>query len=289
MTAAAGATAGHPAGWQCGATRFDLTARALVMGVLNITPDSFSDGSRFLDPVAALTHARALLDQGADLIDLGAESTRPGSDPVRPEEQWQRLAPVLEPLARSPGVCVSVDTASAWVAERALAAGAKVVNDVSALADPAMAGVVAHAGAGLIVMHMRGAPRTMQSDPRYQDVGREVSAFLVERAGAAESAGVARAAIAVDPGIGFGKTLAHNLALLAGVGELAAHGYPVVIGASRKSFLGRLLDRPVEDRLAGGLAVAAITAFAGARIVRTHDVAATLDAVKVAAALRGAR
>jgi dihydropteroate synthase len=289
MTPAAGAPAGHPAGWQCGATRFDLTARALVMGVVNVTPDSFSDGGRFLDPEAALTHARALLDQGADLIDLGAESTRPGSDPVAPEEQWRRLAPVLEPLARIPGACVSVDTASAWVAERAVAAGAKVVNDVSALGDSEMAGVVAQAGAGLILMHMRGEPRTMQADPHFQDVRREVSAFLIERARAAEAAGVAKAAIALDPGIGFGKTLAHNLALLAGVGELAEHGYPVVIGASRKSFLGRLLDHPVEDRLAGGLAIAAITAFAGARIVRTHDVAATLDAVKVAAALRGAR
>jgi dihydropteroate synthase len=290
MSRAAGIPAAHPAAtWQCGATRFDLTARALVMGVLNVTPDSFSDGGRFLDPEAALAHARALLAEGADLIDVGAESTRPGSEPVAPEDQWQRLAPVITPLAGQPGACVSVDTANAWVAERALAAGARVINDVSGLRDPAMAGVVARAGAGLVLMHMRGEPRTMQADPRYDDVRADVTEFLLDRARAAEAAGVPRAAIALDPGIGFGKTLAHNLALLAGVSALAAYGYPVVIGASRKSFLGRLLDRTVEERRDGGLAVAAIAVFEGARIVRTHDVAATLDAVTTAEALRRAR
>jgi dihydropteroate synthase len=290
MSRAAGIPAAHPAAlWQCGASRFDVTTRALVMGVLNITPDSFSDGGQFLDPAAALARGRTLIEEGADVIDVGAESTRPGSEAVAPEEQWQRLAPVIAPLALHPGACVSVDTASAWVAERALAAGARVVNDVSGLRDPAMAGVTARAGAGLVLMHMRGEPRTMQAEPRYDDVEAEVTGFLLDRARAAEAAGVPRAAIALDPGIGFGKTLDHNLALLAGVAALVAHGYPVVIGASRKSFLGRLLDRTVEERREGGLAVAAIAVFEGARIVRTHDVAATLDAVKTAEALRRAR
>jgi dihydropteroate synthase len=184
---------------------------------------------------------------------------------------------------------VSVDTASAWVAERALAAGARVINDVSGLRDPAMAEVTARAGAGLVLMHMRGEPPTMQAEPRYDDVQAEVAEFLLGRAQAAKSAGVTHAAIALDPGIGFGKTIEHNLALLAGVAALAAHGYPVVIGASRKSFLGRLLDRTAAERRDGGLAVAAIAVFEGARIVRTHDVAATIDAVKIAEALRRAR
>ena len=274
--------------WQTARFRIDL-AQPRVMGIVNVTPDSFSDGGRFLDPAAALAHGRTLIAEGADLIDVGAASTRPGSEPVAPEEQWQRLAPVIAPLAQFPGACVSVDTASARVAERALAAGARVVNDVSGLRDPAMAGVVARAGAGLVLMHMRGEPRTMQSEPHYDDVRADVTDFLLERARAAEAAGVPRPAIALDPGIGFGKTLDHNLALLAGVSALAAHGYPVVIGASRKSFLGRLLDRTVEERRDGGLAVAAIAVFEGARIVRTHDVAATLDAVKTAEALRRAR
>jgi len=278
-----------PAAWQCGSRRFDLGKRALVMGIVNVTPDSFSDGGRFLEPSAALAHARMLIEQGADLIDLGAESTRPGSDPVAPEEQWRRLAPVLEPLAKDAAVCISIDTSSAWVAERALAAGAQIVNDVTALDDPSMAGVVARAGAGLVLMHMQGQPRTMQLDPQYREVVREVWEFLIDRASMAKSAGVGPDRIALDPGFGFGKTLEHNLALLGMVNDLAAGGYPVVVGVSRKSFLGRLLDRTVDERAAGGVAVAAITAYEGARIIRTHDVPGTLDAVKIAEALRRAR
>ena len=277
-----------PAAWQCGSQRFDLTKRALVMGIVNVTPDSFSDGGRFLEPSAALAHARMLIEQGADLIDLGAESTRPGSDPVAPEEQWRRLAPVIEPLANE-GVCVSIDTASAWVAERALAAGARVVNDVSALGDPEMVGLVARTGAGLVLMHMQGQPRTMQLDPRYMEVRREVWEFLFDRASTANSAGVGPDRIAIDPGFGFGKTLEHNLALLGMVNGLASRSYPVVVGVSRKSFLGRLLDRTVDERAAGGVAVAAIMAYEGARIIRTHDVPGTLDAVKIAEALVHAR
>ena len=289
MNPSAGAGAsGVARTWRCGARTFDLAARPLVMGVLNVTPDSFSDGGRFLDPGAALAHADRLLAEGADLIDAGAESTRPGAEAVPHAEQWRRLAPVLAGLAAR-GACVSVDTASAWVAERALGAGAQVVNDVSALGDPAMAGVVAGAGAGVVLMHMRGTPRSMQDHPHYEDVRAEVEAFLLARARAAEGAGIAREAIAVDPGIGFGKTVEHNLALLAGIAGLARRGYPVVIGASRKSFLGRLLDLPVGERQEAGLAVAAIAVFEGARVIRTHDVAATVRAVRIAGAVRGAR
>jgi dihydropteroate synthase len=251
------------------------------MGVLNVTPDSFSDGGSFLAPPDALQRARDMLDQGADLIDIGAESTRPGSEPVAPEEQWRRLAPVIEPVARL-GACVSVDTANAWVAEQAIHSGARVVNDVTALADPAMAGLIARTGAGVVLMHMRGNPRTMQADPQYRDVRREVAAFLIERARAAEQAGVPREAIAIDPGIGFGKTPGHNFELLSGIEQLAGHDYPVVVGASRKSFLQSSTGRTVDQRMVAGLAVATLAAFFGARIVRTHDVAETIEVVKVA-------
>jgi dihydropteroate synthase len=275
--------------WRCGPRRFDLGTRTLVMGVLNVTPDSFSDGGHFLEPEAALARGRALIAAGADVIDVGAESTRPGAEPVPADEQWRRLEPVLAPLAAEPGACVSVDTGSAVVAGRALAAGARVVNDVTALGDPAMAETVARAGAGVVLMHMRGTPRTMQDDPRYDDVVAEVTEFLLGRARLAMAAGVQREAIAIDPGIGFGKTDTHNLALLAGLGQLVGHGYPVVVAASRKGFLGRLLEVPVGERLEGGLAVAAIVAFLGARVVRTHDVAETRRALRIADALRDAR
>jgi dihydropteroate synthase len=274
--------------WACGDRRFDLRERALVMGVLNVTPDSFSDGGRYGDPATALAHARSMLAEGADLLDVGAESTRPGALPVADDLQWARLEPVIEPLARE-GVCVSVDTASAAVAQRALEAGARVVNDVTALGDPGMAAAVAQAGAGLVLMHMQGTPATMQDDPRYDDVRAEVRAHLLARAAAAEAAGVARDHIALDPGIGFGKTVAHNLALLAAIGALASHGYPVLVGVSRKGFLGRLTGETVDQRIEAGLAAAAVAVFEGARIVRTHDVPATVRALRVADALRRAR
>jgi dihydropteroate synthase len=274
--------------WTCGDRRFDLRDRVLVMGVLNVTPDSFSDGGRHGDPATALAHARSMLTEGADLLDVGAESTRPGATPVTDDLQWARLEPVIEPLARE-GVCVSVDTASAAVAGRALEAGARVVNDVTALGDPGMAAAVARAGAGLVLMHMQGTPATMQDDPRYDDVRADVTAHLLARSAAAEAAGVGREHIALDPGIGFGKTVAHNLALLSGVGALAAHGYPVLVGVSRKGFLGRLTGEPVDQRVEAGLAAAAVAVFEGARIVRTHDVAATVRALRVAEALRRAR
>ena len=282
--------------WRCRDLAFDLGERVLVMGIVNVTPDSFSDGGRFLDPAAAITHARRLIAEGADLVDLGAESTRPGAAPVPPEEQIRRLAPVLEAVAgeaRAQGAGVSVDTASATVAAHALAAGASIVNDVTALGDAEMARVVAGTGAGVVLMHMRGTPRTMQQDPRYEDAAANVSRWLGERLEDARRAGIAAEQVALDPGIGFGKTPRHNFELLARLGELDAHGRPVVVGVSRKSFLGAGAaageDLPPEQRLEGGLAATAVAVFLGARIVRTHDVAATVRAVRIAARLRAAR
>jgi dihydropteroate synthase len=257
------------------------------MGVINVTPDSFSDGGRHLEPAAALTHARRLLDEGADLVDLGAESTRPGSEPVPADEQWRRLEPVLTHLAREGRAVISVDTASAAVATRALAAGAHAINDVTALGDPEMAGVVARTGAGLVLMHMRGTPATMQQDPRYDDVVAEVARVLGVRRDAALAAGIAAEAIVLDPGIGFGKTVEHNLALLAGLDRLVELGQPVMVGVSRKRFLGALTgDLPADERLEAGLAAAAMAVGRGAAIVRTHDVEATVRALAVAAAIR---
>jgi dihydropteroate synthase len=275
--------------WQCRGRGFDLAERARVMGVVNITPDSFSDGGRFLAPEDAVAHAHRLLAEGADLLDLGAESTRPGAEPVPPDEQWRRLAPVLEALARDTDACLSVDTASAAVAERALAAGAHLVNDVTALGDPAMAGVVARTGAGLVLMHLRGTPADMQREPRYRDVAGEVAAHLAARLEAARSAGIDPERVALDPGIGFGKTVRHNLELLARLEALTALGRPVLVGVSRKSFIGQLLDLPVDQRAEGSLAAGAIAVFLGAHVIRTHDVAATVRAVRIAEALRGAR
>ena len=274
--------------WRCRERVFDLSHRTLVMGVVNVTPDSFSDGGRFLDPAAASAHARRLVSEGADLVDLGAESTRPGAEPVPADEQLRRLLPVLGGLAHD-GVSISVDTASAEVAARALDAGAHVVNDVTALRDGAMASMVAAAGAGLVLMHMRGTPATMQHEPRYADVAREVRDWLAERLEAARRAGIDAERVALDPGIGFGKTVRHNLELLSRLEELEALGRPVLVGASRKSFLGKLLDLPVDQRLEAGLSAAAVAVFLGARIVRTHDVAATVRAVRIADALRDAR
>ena len=283
--------------WRCRDRVFALESRTLVMGIVNVTPDSFSDGGKYLDPSAAILRCRQLFDEGADLIDLGAESTRPGSLAVPAEEQIRRLAPVLEALAPDwrtrPEAALSVDTASAAVAEAALALGAHVINDTSALRDPAMAAVVARSGAGLVLMHMRGTPQDMQRDPRYDDVVREVSEFLEARRAIARAAGVADEAIALDPGIGFGKTSEHSLQLLAGTRTLAALGRPVLVGASRKSFLARIAGTAPtsapEQRVDASLAAAAIAAYEGARILRVHDVAQTVRVARVADAARAAK
>jgi dihydropteroate synthase len=274
--------------WRCRDRVFALEERVLVMGVLNLTPDSFSDGGRFAEPEAALEHARRMAADGAEIVDVGAESTRPGAAPVPPDQQWRRLERILPTLADE-GLCVSVDTASAVVAKRALAAGAAIVNDVTALGDPAMAAVVAGSGAGLVLMHMRGTPATMQHEPSYDDVTREVIEALRGKLAAARSGGVREECVACDPGIGFGKGLEHNLELLARIGELRVLGRPILVGASRKSFIGRLSDAPVERRLAGGLAAHALAVWGGASVVRTHDVPETVQAMAVARAIRSAR
>src|SRR5262245_17055128 len=274
--------------WRFRGGEFDLTHRTLVMGVLNVTPDSFSDGGKYAEPEAAIARGRDLLAGGADLLDVGGESTRPGSASVPAGEQWRRIGPVIEALVGD-GALISVDTSSAEVAGKALAAGAKIVNDVTALGDPSMAGVVAESKAGLVLMHMQGTPADMQRDPRYDDASAEVVAFLSARMEAALASGVAREAVALDPGVGFGKARSHSMELIARVDALAELGRPVLIGVSRKSFIGQILDLPVDQRLEGSLAAAAIAVFQGARIVRAHDVAPTVRAVRIADALRAAR
>jgi dihydropteroate synthase len=264
--------------------------RTLVMGIVNVTPDSFADGGRFLDPGAALQQARALVAEGADLLDVGAESTRPGARPVSAEMEWDRLRPVLERLLGEVACPISVDTAKPAVAEAALALGVHMVNDVTGLAaGPAVARLCARYDAGLALVHMRGTPATMQEDPRYDDLLGEVRGRLAEAIAAAEGAGVPRDAICVDPGIGFGKTLAHNLTLLRRLDVLLTLGRPVLLGPSRKRFIGALLgDLPPAERLEGTLAVCALAARAGVHLLRVHDVGAVRRAVRVAEAIRDA-
>ena len=258
----------------------------VVMGVVNVTPDSFSDGGLLPDPAAAVAHGRRLLADGAGILDVGGESTRPGADAVPGEEELARVLPVVAALAREPGARVSIDTMKLAVAEPALRAGASYVNDVTAFRhDPEMAGLVADAGATCCLMHMLGEPRTMQRDPRYGDVVDEVKAFLLDRVEFAVAEGIREDRIQLDPGIGFGKTVEHNLRLLARVEELVGLGFPVVVGTSRKSFLGRLTGR--QDPAARVAATVATTVMAyerGARVFRVHDVAETADALAVAAA-----
>jgi dihydropteroate synthase len=261
--------------------------RPAVMGVVNVTPDSFSDGGMFADAAAAVAHGARLAAEGADLVDVGGESTRPGSEPVPADEELRRVVPVVAGLAAA-GVAVSVDTSKAGVAARALAAGAAMVNDVTALrGDPAMAGTIADAGADVCLMHMLGTPRTMQDDPRYDDVVEDVRRFLEERLAAAVAAGIPEARISLDPGIGFGKTVEHNLALLRATDRLVAIGRPVVVGASRKRFLGALTARSEGNRLAGTIAANLIALAGGAAVFRVHDVRENRDALDVAAAIMG--
>jgi len=259
----------------------------VVMGVVNVTPDSFSDGGRYLDRRAAVEHGLELVAQGAAIVDVGGESTRPGAEPVPEAEELARVLPVIRGLADArPRARISVDTAKAAVAAAALEAGAEIVNDVTALrGDPEMAGVIARAGAGCCLMHMRGEPRTMQIDPRYDDVVGEVREFLAERLRFAVRQGIDPEGIMLDPGIGFGKTTEHNLELIAGLGELAELGRPVLVGTSRKSFLGRLTGRQdPSERLAGTIATCVMAFERGASVFRVHDVAPVRDALQVAAA-----
>jgi dihydropteroate synthase len=257
-----------------------------VMGVVNVTPDSFSDGGLYIDAEAAIAHAVELEAEGAGILDIGGESTRPGADPVEAPAELERVLPVIEGLrARGVTAQLSIDTSKAAVAAAALDAGASLVNDVTALrGDPEMAGLVAARGVRCCLMHMLGEPRTMQDDPRYDDVVSDVKAFLEERMAFAVAHGVAEERILLDPGIGFGKTADHNLELLARVDELVALGRPVVIGTSRKSFLGRITGRPVDDRLAATIATNVLAYERGARVFRVHDVAPVRDALVIAGA-----
>jgi dihydropteroate synthase len=257
------------------------------MGVVNVTPDSFSDGGLYLDPEAAIAHGEELARAGAEILDVGGESTRPGAEPVDAEEELRRVEPVIGGLAGT-GATVSVDTSKAVVAKAALDAGAEIVNDVTALrGDPGMAALCAEHEATVVLMHMRGEPRTMQEDPVYDDVVEAVRAFLAERLEAAVGAGIAEERIWLDPGIGFGKTAAHNLELLGRLSELGSLGRPLVVGASRKSFIGKIDGSPPGKRLGGTIASSILAAAAGADVLRVHDIAEMAQALRVATAVLG--
>lgn len=270
--------------WSCGDYRLSL-ATTLVMGILNATPDSFSDGGLHEDPAAAVAWGERMVAAGADIIDVGGESTRPGSEPLGVSEELARVRPVVQRLAAE-DIPVSIDTRHADVAIACIEAGASIVNDVSGFRDAAMVKVAAESDVGVVIMHMLGEPLTMQAEPHYENVVAEVGGYLLAQAVSLEAAGVARERIAIDPGIGFGKTLEHNLALLRAVPELASYGYPVLIGASRKRFIGELtsVGRPA-DRLGGSVAAALSAARLGAAIVRVHDVSETVEALIVDRAL----
>jgi dihydropteroate synthase len=267
--------------------RLDFSAGCLVMGILNVTPDSFSDGGQFLDPGAAAEHGVRMASQGAVVIDVGGESTRPGSKPVPPAEQIRRTVPVIEVLAERIDVPISIDTTDFEVARAALLAGASILNDITALADDRMAELAAQQQVPVILMHRQGTPATMQAEPRYGDVVAEVRDFLVARAERAVALGVPKERVFIDPGIGFGKTLEHNLLLLRNLDKLVATGYRVLVGPSRKGFLGRITGREKpEDRVFGTAAVVAHCVTAGVSVVRVHDVPEMADVVRVTRAIR---
>jgi dihydropteroate synthase len=269
--------------WRCGERVLDLR-QPVVMGVLNVTPDSFSDGGRFAGRDAALAQARRMIDEGAAIIDVGGESTRPGASPATLDEELSRVVPVIEALRAESPVFISIDTSKPAVMRAATDAGADIINDVRALDEPGALETAARTRAGICLMHMRGEPRTMQHAPHYDDVLAEVASFLAARLDACRAAGIDSERLAIDPGFGFGKTVAHNLELLKHLGRFVTLGAMLAVGLSRKSMLARLTGRAVDDRTAGSVALAAIAVLNGARIVRAHDVAATLDAVRVAAA-----
>ena len=277
-------------GWRCRDGLLPVFDRTHVMGILNVTPDSFSDGGLFSDPEAAIGRGIEMASDGADIIDIGGESTRPGADPISSEEEMRRVLPVVDGLARRTDAVISIDTTKAVVAEAAIDAGAAIINDVSAMRfDARMKEVARVSGAGVVLMHMVGEPRTMQQDPRYEDVVREVRQALDQWAAAANKSGISRESIAIDPGIGVGKTAAHNLLLLKEIRELTELSkYPVVVGPSRKSFIGTTLDLPVEERLEGTAAVVAWAVANGAHVVRVHDVKEMVRVTRMVEAVGGA-
>jgi len=271
---------------RCGRYTFDLS-RPHVMGILNVTPNSFSDGGRYFNLARALAHARQMITDGADIIDIGGESTRPGAEPVRVDDELARVLPLVEALA-SAGIAVSVDTRKPEVMRAVIAAGAAMINDVNALRAPGALDAVATSDAGVCIMHMRGEPATMQQAPDYTNVVAEVRDFLVTRAEATAAAGIDRDRIVIDPGYGFGKRLSHNLSLVRALPVFVATGYPVMMGVSRKSSLGELTGRAVDERLAASLAAGLASVARGARMLRVHDVRETVDALKVWSAIERA-
>jgi dihydropteroate synthase len=265
---------------------FTFPRPALVMGIVNVTPDSFSDGGQFLDPEAAVAHALQLAGQGAEILDVGGESTRPGALPVDEAEELRRVLPVIEQLALRVNVPVSIDTLKTGVARAALAAGASIVNDVAAnRRDDALWRVLADTGAGYVCLHMQGTPQTMQANPAYSDVVREVGEFFAERLARLSDCGVTREQVILDPGIGFGKTLEHNLQLLGAMRNFTTFGRPLLLGVSRKSFIGKLLGAELAARLPGALACASLAVAAGVQIIRAHDVAETVQAIRMTEAI----
>ncbi len=261
---------------------FDWSQKTYIMGILNLTPDSFSDGGRYPSTEAAVEQALEMIREGADMIDIGGESSRPGSEPISVEEEMSRILPVIEAILQKKEIVVSVDTTKADVARAALQKGALLVNDITGLkGDAGMARVVREFDAGVVLMHMKGIPKSMQEDPRYQDLMGEIHVSLVESVGQAEQAGIPREKMIIDPGMGFGKTLEHNLEILDRLEELKSLGLPILLGASRKAFIGRILDLPVEERLEGSLGVAALGIVRGAGLLRVHDVKETARMVKM--------
>ena len=271
--------------FDCAGTLLDLS-QPQVMGILNVTPDSFSDGGRFIGRDSAIAHAREMVVEGASIIDIGGESTRPGAVAVSVQEELDRVIPVIEALHLELPVIISVDTSKPEVMRAAVAAGAGLINDVRALREPGALQAAVDSHVPVCLMHMQGAPRTMQQQPEYRDVVTEVRDFLVDRAAACTVAGIPAEQILLDPGFGFGKTLEHNLQLLKQLPVLVQTGYPLLVGLSRKSMIGQLLDLPVEQRLQPSVALAALASWLGARILRVHDVAATVQAVRVCAAVK---
>jgi dihydropteroate synthase len=276
--------------WQVRGRTFELQHRPLVMGIVNTTPDSFSDGGRFLEPSAAVDHALKLAAEGADVLDIGGESTRPGASPVPVSEEIRRVVPVVAALAAQTAVPVSIDTMKAEVARECLKAGAAIVNDVAGFRDPAMIAVAAEYRAGVVVMHMQGTPETMQLNPQYSDVVQEVSGFFEERLQALAKEGIPQDSICLDPGIGFGKTLEHTLSLLGNLGEFTRFERPICLGVSRKGFLGQITGRSRSERMAGSLAIACFAVARGqAQVLRVHDVAPTRDAALLLEAIERSR
>jgi len=266
---------------------FSMQDKTLIMGIVNVTPDSFSDGGEYFSPDTATSHALQLVDDGADILDLGAESTRPGAEPVPAIEQIRRLEPVVRGLVDQVDVPISIDTTKSEVAKKMLDIGAGMVNDISGLQfDPKMVEVVASRQCPVVIMHISGDPQTMQNDPKYDDVIGEISHYFMDRIEVALSSGINESQIILDPGIGFGKTVEHNYEIIRGIPKLKALGYPILLGASRKSFIGKTLDLPIEERLEGSLATAVLGSWLGADILRVHDVKETVRAVRMTDAIQ---